>query len=337
MPAPIRVKIISPWLHAGTERSPLGNWRGLEFIIDPACEDYDWLLVYDELVKGKDAVKLKCPPERTILVTQEPPSIKVYPPYFTRQFQYVLTTHDKEILSHPGYLRGRGCFVWLNGHSFDWSCEARDFPKSEEVATVLSAKSMKHTEHHKRFALLSYLEENLTGFKWYGARKQYIKNKYDALDTYRYNLALENHIHPYHWSEKIADALMSLCLPFYAGDPCIEEVLPAESFIRISMDEDPKVTLAQIQEAIANDEYSKRLPAIKEARRRLIEEYNLFAQVHQIITKHEQKMSEPHCWKASSKEILGRRRLRRRPWNTISGLIYNIRCRLLLKKKTQQL
>ena len=34
-----------------------------------------------------------------------------------------------------------------------------------------------------------------------------------------------------HWTEKFADAILCECLPFYAGDPALTEVFPAESLI----------------------------------------------------------------------------------------------------------
>ena len=52
------------------------------------------------------------------------------------------------------------------------------------------------------------------------------------------------------------------------------EYFPEESFIEIDI-RDSQAALATIKAAIANNEYEKRLPAIIEARRRVIEDYNL--------------------------------------------------------------
>ena len=50
---------------------------------DPACRDYDWLVVFDDLAEVET---LACPRERTILATWEPVSIKNYCRAFTRPF-----------------------------------------------------------------------------------------------------------------------------------------------------------------------------------------------------------------------------------------------------------
>lgn len=318
-----RVKVLSPFFRPGTILMPCGEWNGLEFTCDINCRDYDWLVVYDEMRKDHLREVLACDPAKTILVTQEPPSIKLYPPVYTRQFNYLLSTHEPELVRHPHHQRAEGCFTWLNQRSYDENAAARDYPKSELISVVISGKAMKHTEHYKRFTLVSHLQKNIPELIWYGHGVRPLKHKYEAMDGYRYHLAIENHIHPFHWSEKLSDSMLSLCLPFYAGDPRVDDIFPEESFIRLPID-DHEEALRIIKEAIANNEYEKRLPAIREARRRIIERYNLFSQIARVIDEHDSRPDDG--WRASSKKIIGRRQLRYRPipllrtaWNAIRG------------------
>ena len=109
-----------------------------------------------------------------------------------------------------------------------------------------------------------------------------IERKEEALDAYRYHLAVENHIAPGHWSEKIADALLCECLPFYAGDPDLGRTLPPDSFIPIPIDDPPRAAEI-INGAIAAGEYEKRLPAVREARKLILERYNFRDQVIEVI------------------------------------------------------
>ena len=81
----------------------------IKFIADSRCEDYDWLVVYDDIPRHdtgtvyKEMEPLACPPDQTVLITAEPPTIKIYPECYTRQFGYVLTTHDSHYLPHRHY------------------------------------------------------------------------------------------------------------------------------------------------------------------------------------------------------------------------------------------
>lgn len=255
------------------------------FMIDPKCRDYDWIVVFDELRSDKSE-EIACPRERTILCTWEPVSIKSYSRAYTRQFGHLLTNRPPEAENHPHYHLGRGYFPWFIGRTKE---EVKSFvlpEKTNLISTVCSSKQMKQTLHHARYVLTKHLSEAIPGFEWYGHGVKFMEKKSDALDTYKYHVAVENHIAPYHWSEKIADPILCECLTFYAGDPKLSEVLPPESFIPIPID-DPVEAERIIKAAIANNEYEKRLPAIREAKRLILEKYNFEDQVLEVIKASE--------------------------------------------------
>ena len=78
---------------------PLRCGGDYEFVYDPACADYDWLVVFDEM--PVDCEVLRCPRERTVLCTWEPVSIKSYSKAYTRQFGHLLTNRPPEADRHP--------------------------------------------------------------------------------------------------------------------------------------------------------------------------------------------------------------------------------------------
>ena len=252
-----------------------------EFIYDPACRDYDWLVVFDEMPTGSE--ELRCPRERTILCTWEPVSIKSYSRAYTRQFGHLLSNRPPEAEKHPHYHLGRGYFIWY----------VHDIPapgtvvKTRDLSVVCSSKQMKHTRHNDRFRLVSELTRAVPGIDWYGKGVKFLERKEDALVPYKYHVAIENHIAPHHWTEKFADAILCECLPFYAGDPAITEIFPAACFIPIPID-DPSEAVRIVKTAIANGEYEKRRAAILEAKRLIIGKYNFWHQVIEVIE------SSPH-------------------------------------------
>ena len=260
-------------------REPFEYSPGYVFVQDPACEQYDWLVVFDDL---KECEMLRCPPECTILATWEPVSIKNYATPFTSQFGHLLTNRPPQAEKHPHYHLGKGYFPWYNSRSY---AENQTFvipPKTKLVSAVCSAKAMRWTKHHERIQLLKRLVAEVPGAEWYGHGVQEFARKCDLMDSYRYHVAIENHIAPHYWTEKIADAYLCECLPFYAGAPDLADDFPAESFIPIPLD-NPAKAVDIVKKAIANDEWEKRLPAIKEAKARLFAEYNFWAQVIKVI------------------------------------------------------
>lgn len=261
---------------------------GFVFVADPACEDYDWLVVYDELpcedcgTYRAGCERLRCPREHTILLTGEPVSIKRYSKSYTRQFGHLLTNRPYEAERHPGYHLGRGYYYWFNDRDYAESSRPVSGPKTKVVSACCSAKQMRHTRHADRFALMEALASGVPGFDWFGRGVRDFGKKYEVLDPYRYHVAVENHVAPHHWSEKIADAFLCECLPFYAGDPALTEVFPAESFIPIPID-DPQEAVRIVRAAIAAGEYERRCGAVLEAKRLILEKYNFWAQIISVV------------------------------------------------------
>lgn len=336
-----RIKIIAPWSHAyasadnRTKQKMRFEHGDMQFTYDIYCRDYDWLLVYDDFSKEKiadmpwEVEELACPREQTILVTQEPPTIKLYPDCYTRQFGYVLTTQDATYLPHPNYRVGRGCLMWFAGYDMEEALAEPNYPKTKLISTVCSNKMMKHTQHFSRFKLTQYLSAHMPELDWYGRGMKALKNKTDALSPYKYHIAVENYIHRHHWTEKIADPLLGMCLTFYAGDPALQEILPEGSFVPIPID-DPPAALEIIQKSIRDNEYEKRLPAIKEARRLIATRYNLRDQVAEIIQNHTPGTPEQSTHPFVLK---GRHTLRRNPLNALGELSKIIRFRIIQHAK----
>lgn len=329
----IRVKIINkrqnwtkPGSHLVLERG------GCLFTEDPACRDYDWAVVYDEfpvkdagsIIRGRE--ELACPAEQTILVTCEPPTIKIYPRVYTEQFGYVITTHSPRLLPHPHHVQSLGALEWMANYPLQESFAMPMYEKTRGLSTVCSAKQQKHTLHYARYRMTAEIAAKMPEMDWYGHGVKKLEFKYDALSPYRYHLAAENYIAPHHWTDKITDPLLAHCLTFYAGDPCLGEVLPPESFIPVPID-DPKETYGIIRSAMENNEYEKRLPAILEARRLIVEHYNFYNQIAELIAAHKAESTAG----SGTGCLCSRHALRRSPVGALRTLASKLRGTLLVK------
>lgn len=289
---------------------------GYVFVYDPSCDDYDWLVVYDEMPtesvgtirRGRE--DLKCPRERTILATVEPVSIKSYSRSYTRQFGHLLTNRPYAAEKHPCYHLGRGYYWWFIGREYREYGELALPPKSRQVSVISSSKRMRHTKHAARYDLAASLAEAIPGMEWFGHGVRPFGKKHEVLEPYRYHVTIENHIGAHHWSEKLADAFLAECLPFYAGDPLAGEIFPEESFIPIPID-DPAASERIIREAIAAGEYEKRREAVLKAKELILTRYNFWAQVIDVIESSADQVV-PADWESRRDAIFARKTLRRR-------------------------
>lgn len=336
--APIRVKIVTPFsarwfLH---QLPADRRWGNCIFTLDPEDREYDWLVAYNNLSGPSNTPRhehcehLACPPEHTLLTTTEPSSITHYGSAFTQQFGCVLTSQAEWALPHKDRIHQQAGLVWLYGigyegeaQSFEQMVNAVPEKKEHDLALVFSGKRMRLTLHSKRFHLMQELLEKLPGMHVFGRSPGHIPldDKTAALAPYRYSFALENHIEEHHWTEKLADAFLGLTLPFYAGCPNATDYFPEESFIPIDMN-DPDLTIRIVKKTIADGEYEKRLPAIREARRRVLYEHNLFAVLSREIEKRYDANRRPE----PSAIIYSRHGVRKQsPFNWINDMTGKVR------------
>lgn len=340
--AKIRVKIMSTIPREVLRRQlPINKpeWGNCIFSIDPKENEYDWLVVYDDLPAKQSEVrkdryeKLACPPINTMLTTSEPSTIKHYGNTFVSQFGCVITSQEEWALPHKDRIFSQAGLHWFYGLgkkrvlTFDEMLANPPLSKTKDISMMFTPKRMRHTLHHKRFNFLSELMRLMPEIDVFGraARQLEDDDKAYALDSYRYHIAAENYIGQHHWTEKLADAFLGLTLPFYAGCPNATDYFPADSFIPIDMT-DPDGAVRIIREAIANNEYEKRLPAIREARRRILYEHNFFA----LVSREIEKRHDASTNKGSGGIIYSRHALRKMSLlNGLQGLYGKAKARAI--------
>ena len=154
-------------------------------------------------------------------------------------------------------------------------------------------------------------------------REREVKDKWEGLAPYRYSLAIENTSKEDYWTEKISDCFLSYTVPFYWGATNISDYFPEGSFIWLPIDR-PDEAIDIIRETLAKDDWDKRLPALIEARTRVLKRYSLHAQVTRLI---EENRAEILSAPIITKRVKGRR-TRPGGWIRGAGVVGNVRARL---------
>lgn len=303
-----------------TSLIPKEGFKGVKFTFDINARDYDWLAVYEGLPPfiGQKKItrveRLACHPKNTLLITTEPSSIRLDGPNFMRQFGHVLTNKHSSLIRHPSQIRQTPPLRWFYGRPMGDGGHYKtlnemvsaDLPKKTKIiSTVCSTKQMSHTVHARRLEFVTALREKMPELDVYGRGIHPINEKSEAMDAYRYHIAIENHQEPGHWTEKLADCFLAGCLPFYFGDPEYANAFPKNSAIPIDI-YDLEAAIQIMRQAIDNNEYEKRLPAIIKAQEMVLTQYNILSAVANIATnKHTSKQG-------SQSMIFGRHAFRRR-------------------------
>ncbi len=315
-------------------------WGECEFTFDRDDRNYDWLVVYDELPPAvgqprKSArEELVCHPDNTILFTTEPCSIKTYGRHYTEQFGHVVTPQPSWALPHRHRYWQQGSNHWFYGGETGTPMSRERLlagppSKTDGLSMVCSTKAQWHTQHARRAEFAQALRERLPELTAFGRGIRPINDKAEAMDAFRYHVVLENHIAPHHWTEKLSDAFLARCLPFYAGAPNTDDYFPVGSVIHIDMS-DPDGAAAIIRQAMADGLYEQRLPLIEEARRRVLEDYHLFAVIADIVS--EAAVSSPAKTSSSAQSVLLSRHALRA--SSFWGALYHVVEKLYVRLAT---
>jgi len=287
---------IECWLRQFPKNEP--RWGKCRFVFDPQAREYDWLVVYHDLFRAKGKLSLEelsCPKEKTTLVTTEPSSITVYGSDYLRQFGLIITSQEKWAIPHANVLFSQPGLIWHYGFPFSEDSKFKTLDemraasppdKTRCISTVCSSRTGRLTLHSKRVDFTDRLQQRIPELERFGHGVKPMIDKAEALDPYEYHITVENHVCPHHLTEKLPDAFLGFTLPFYHGAPNAGDYFPPESFIPIDIG-DLDRTVDIIKSTINNNEYNDRLPYILEARRRVLEEHNLFALLDRQISLHD--------------------------------------------------
>ena len=297
----LRVKVLSRLPEIEWQRyfpGPEPEWGECRFLFDPAERHYDWLVVYNDIPPAgnerfsRNEELLASTANNSLLVTTEPSSIKTYGNKFTGQFGHVLTSQEEWALPHRHRIYSQPALHWFYGAGGSTPRTWREMHdanpvKSRSIATVCARKKHQTKTHIHRNQFVRNLKSEIPELEIYGRGVKPIADKAEAIDTYYHHLAIENHFASHHWTEKLADCYLGLALPFYAGCPNAVDYFPADSFVSIDIYQ-VEEAVASIRKTMQDKEYERRLPALREARRRVLEEYNFFAVISAIIAEHHQ-------------------------------------------------
>jgi Glycosyltransferase family 10 (fucosyltransferase) C-term len=264
-----------------------GVWDGINFTTDEV-DECDVLVVLNN--RMKHAVHARCPKGRVWALMQEP-----YARGFTdwmaeghEAFDRIYTNYLPS--SDPKYIASQPALPWHVNRTFD-ELKTCAMPEKNRPLSWVVGNIHDLPGHMKRGIFLRAIQANKDlDIDLYGRAVRFIEDKWDGLAPYRYSIAAENTSWPDYWTEKIADCFLAWTVPFYYGCGNLEKYFPADSFIRIDI-EKPDEAIGMIKRYLREDDWGRRLPALEEARRRVLYEYQIFPMLTKLL-KSQQIMEQ---------------------------------------------
>jgi hypothetical protein len=265
-----------------------GVWNGVRFTTADT-QECDYLVMLNN--RRLNAVTTCCPPEHVWAIMQEP--------YVPGLYDWLVEGHEPfaRVYTHMAqsgqskYIESHPAMPWEVGLSYDELIAAGIPPKTDGVSWIASNLSFL-PGHRVRERLRSVLKvSGAPRVDMFGRGVRWIERKWDALGPYRYSLAIENSFGPHLWTEKIADCFLAWTVPLYCGCTNLDEYFPREAYIRLDA-MDPDSVIRRLRQLETSDEWEQRLPALEEARRLVLEKYQIFPMLAEAVRQDTAPASE---------------------------------------------
>jgi hypothetical protein len=177
-------------------------------------------------------------------------------------------------------------------YDYDFLKAVADPPEKEINLATINSNMNDLPGHKVRADFISRLTASDLDFNLYGTSNWSAYRQYKGPTTYgkwpiysksRYVLAIENEISDYYWTEKFTDAILCYSMPIYFGCPKINQYFPEGSYIPLDITK--KTAIDDLRDILKSGFYEKNLPALMEARRRILTKHNMFSFMDTEINK----------------------------------------------------
>lgn len=266
-----------------------GRWNSIELT---SGDDAEYFTIYNMPYPGEFYV-----PGRTIVFQMEPMRLGMPGAYGVKSWGEWASPDRSRFLAVRSHQYCHNNAEWHVDRGYN-ELKRHDYSgtKTKLMSAVLSDKQQ-DIGHRLRTRFLRYVEDSSPGFVDIHGRCASLgfrgykgelpeHDKSDAMIPYRYTLAVENNAEKNYFTEKIVDAIVTETLAFYWGCPNLEEHFP-DAFIRLPLEDgDFAGCLATVKRSIDANLYDQFLPSIREAKRKVLDEYQYFPTIERIITAH---------------------------------------------------
>ena len=219
--------------------------------------------------------------------------------YFSREAMDSVSIHSYPNTKKYSYWDGSG-FLWTKwwypnkssggiNKTYDelLAEESPPYDKDRLLSCVQSNKISTEGHQLRYNFLLDFISNKPDLIDLYGAinfsNKELKDNdKFYALSNYKYCLAFDNQdtIKNF-FGTQFTDSILYWTVPIYWGGADLNRFFPEDSFIQIDIRKPEE--LNRVIEIVQNDDYESRIPAIKEARELILNKYNMWPMINEII------------------------------------------------------
>ncbi len=267
------------------------TYNGKKFYINSEVKEPDfWFIIENTDSRQKETVNID--KKNIIFLGSE---TRYQPSYFLLKSKKEFLSQFSTIYS-PNYLNLRNsvnepAFLnWkLRGDPFENKYNDSDIefyknfkPEKSKLLSVYCTGKQINEIHKVRFDFVKKLKSIFgDDLHWYGFENK-TKDKIEGIGSYKYHLVLENQLGHNLMSEKLYDSYLGNSYPIYAGATNAEDYFPNKSLSKINLN-DFNSSIETIKDCISNNYYEKNYDELIEARKVVLERFNLIKRIDRIV------------------------------------------------------
>ncbi|MBC6443979.1 MAG: hypothetical protein GDA50_00895 [Alphaproteobacteria bacterium GM202ARS2] len=277
-------------------------------------EECSWLCVFGEPPAGWTT---RIPRHRRIVVITEPKSIIHHPLTYLNQFGTVINPYRRLLFYRGRWLRTHPHITWFKYGLIPlkkrhlrptpyplWQDIKAEKKKTKRMSVICSGKRLNRFQAQRLRFVAALRQELGTQIDFYGRDDNRIEDKADALDPYRYHIALENNQDKHFWTEKLAESYLGEAYPIHAGCKNLHDYFPRQAYTSINIFNIPSA-IQKVKEVIASNLYETNREHILEAKRRVIKSYQLFPVIDRLVHAHGHEPYRPLATPVPIKQSYG--------------------------------
>lgn len=279
----IKISILGKWWETSKEanirfirQTPYENGCWKNIIVTDNIDEADFFIIFE---KDSEFSK-KLPSNKKIFLQREPEVITPHEVFQKNQGLYLASFKNWYQAS-----------TWWVQKSYDELMVMKYPEKKKKLNAILSNKQNTYGQKLRVSFITKAIEAFPNSIDIYGMFNNKENNqphsKYEKFDKfeksveYKYSFVAENSIQKNYFTEKLTDAYLSWCMPIYWGCPNIYDFFPKESIHLIDISKPDSVH--EIYEIGNRPINNINIQAIEHARELILNKYNLWPTLHDII------------------------------------------------------
>jgi hypothetical protein len=238
------------------------------------------------------SLKFPNPSALKIFVTCEPPEVFQYSLRILELYDVVLAGNFSYLRSAKNTLIRTGLLNWSAGVRYEDKkpIEGRTvselsnlpFDRKQRVLSVVTSEKVMTPLHRRRLEFIEFLSRRMNEIEVFGRHSRFLPDKADALIPYSHHLALENHMNPHFWTEKVSDPILCNSRVLYVGHKSIKDSFSSSSVLWVSLDNFENA-YRLIATDMESDFGSITSSSLIDARNHIIESANVHANILKIV------------------------------------------------------